>query len=429
MNTKCIFIKSYGCSANQADGEILSGCLEEAGFKIVPSPSEADLLIYNCCAVKGPTEDRMFEILKRAPQEKKLIVAGCLPSICPDRLGREVTFHGALGPNPGKSIVDIVSRVLKGETVIEIDNSTQRKPELFLPHIRSSPIISIVPVSQGCLGSCAYCCVVLARGRLRSSTPEEIVARIKSDYAFGAREFWLTSQDVGCYGKDIKTNLANLLQTVCALPGDFRVRVGMMTPNFAKSMMTDLIRACKNPKVFKFLHLPVQSGDNAILKRMRRGYTAEDFREIVATFRAEFPMITLATDVICGFPGETREAFNKTLALIGDVEPDIVNISKFFARQGTAAADMLDVVDPAEIKLRSSEISKMAKRISLTRNRRWLSWIGEVLVDEKGKIPGSWIGRNLAYKPIVVKSSQDLLGKVLSVKIEEAYSTYLCAER
>jgi len=244
----------------------------------------------------------------------------------------------------------------------------------------------------------------------------------------GTKEFWLTSQDTACYGRDIKTNLADLLVKICALSGDFRVRVGMMTPNLAKEMLIELVMAFKDDRIFKFLHLPVQSGDNSVLRRMKRCYTVEGFKEIISAFRKEFPMITLATDVICGFPGETREAFDKTLALIADIEPDVVNVSKFFPRPGTPAAGMLGAIKPAEIKLRSTEISMLAKRISLKQNLRWIDWTGEILVDEKGKTPGSWIGRNFAYKPVVFKSSYNLLGKVQRVQIVKAFSTYLAAE-
>jgi len=132
--------------------------------------------------------------------------------------------------------------------------------------------------------------VVFARGALRSCCPDEIVARIKADLALGAREFWLTSQDTGCYGKDIGTNLADLLKEICEVQGDFRVRIGMMTPNFGKSLLSELVDAYKNPKS-QFLHLPVQSGDNSILKRMRRGYTIEDFGKVVEEFRASFPRL------------------------------------------------------------------------------------------------------------------------------------------
>ncbi len=195
----------------------------------------------------------------------------------------------------------------------------------------------------------------------------------------------------------------------------------MMTPNLVTEMQTRLITAFDNPKIFKFLHLPVQSGDDTVLQYMRRFYTAAEFKGIVETFRDEFPELTLATDVIVGFPGETEEAFENTLKLLEEVKPDVVNVSKFFARPKTVAARMKDgLVDREEIKRRSTVAAELAKRLSAERNRRWVGWSGEVLVDEKGKVEGSWVGRNFAYKPIVIKSTDNLLGKTLKVKVVEA---------
>jgi threonylcarbamoyladenosine tRNA methylthiotransferase CDKAL1 len=420
-----VLVKSYGCSTNLADSEVLAGCLAKAGYELASSASEADVVIYNTCAVKGPTENRVIEALKRA-HGKKLIVAGCLPLINFERLCREVRFDGAVGPATGKKIADVVRRVMAGEKVVDLDAGLDAKPGLSLPQLRSNPVISVLPVSYGCLGSCAYCCVVFARGLLRSCTVKEVTERVRKDLVAGAKEFWVTSQDMACYGRDVGTNLAALVKALGDVEGDFRVRVGMMTPNLVTDILDDLIEAFKNEKVFKFVHLPVQSGDDRVLKLMRRFYTVQDFREIVDAFRAAFPEITLATDVICGFPGETREAFANTLKLIGEVKPDIVNVSKFFARPRTAAAEMHSaVVEPAEIKRRSTEAAKLVKRVSLERNQHWVGWSGEVLVDEKGKVPGSWIGRNFAYKPVTLKSSADLLGKTLQVKVVKAFSTYL----
>ncbi len=163
------------------------------------------------------------------------------------------------------------------------------KPKLDLPKIRSNPVVSVVPINYGCLGSCAYCCVVHARGHLRSYSIKEVVDRVRSDLADGAKEFWVTSQDTACYGRDLHSNLAELLEALDGLAGDFRVRVGMMTPNMVTDMQDQLIDAFKSDKVFKFLHLPVQSGDDDTLKRMRRFYTAAEFKAIVNTFRARFP--------------------------------------------------------------------------------------------------------------------------------------------
>jgi MiaB-like tRNA modifying enzyme len=421
-----VFVKSFGCSANLADGEVLAGCLAEAGFDLTFSVSAADTVIYNTCAVKGPTENRMVEILKRVPRGKKVIVAGCLPLISFERLCREVRFDGAVGPAAAGGIVNVVRRVLGGEKVIELEGALNAKPVLSLPRLRSTPMISVLPVSYGCLGACAYCCVVFARGRLRSYTIEEIIEQVCRDLASGVKEFWITSQDAACYGRDIGTDLATLLNALGDVEADFRVRVGMMTPNMTTDILNDLVKAFKNERIYKFVHLPLQSGDDNVLKNMQRFYTAGDFIEIVDAFRAAFPQITLATDVICGFPGETRQAFENTLMIIAKVKPDIVNVSKFFARPRTAAAEMGDdFVKPAEIKRRSKAASHLAKRISFERNQGWTGWTGRVLVDEKGKIPGTWIGRNFAYKPITIKSSADLLGKTLRVKTMKAFLTYL----
>jgi threonylcarbamoyladenosine tRNA methylthiotransferase CDKAL1 len=423
-----VFIKNFGCSSNVADGEVLAGCLVESGFRLAASELEANVIIYNTCAVKGPTENRIIDVLKHAPKNKKIVVSGCLPKISLERLVKETHFDGVVGPALGREIVDVVKRILEGEKVTNL-STVKEKPQLKLPTQKSNPLVSIVPVNYGCLGSCTYCCVVLARGHLRSSSIKEVVERVRSDYAIGAREFWITSQDTASYGKDLCTDLADLLVALVKVEGDFHVRVGMMTPNMVTEMQSRLITAFDNPKIFKFLHLPVQSGDDTVLQFMRRFYTAEEYKRTVNTFRNEFPKLTLATDVIVGFPGETEEAFLNTLKLLEEVKPDIVNVSKFFARPKTIAARMKDdLVDKEETKRRSTATAELAKRISAERNLLWVGWIGEILIDEKGKLEGSWVGRNFAYKPIVIKSKDILLGKTIKVKVIEALTTYLKGE-
>jgi len=421
-----VFIRSFGCSTNMADGEVLAGCLARAGYELVRSVSSADVVIYNTCAVKGPTENRMIEALKQVSKSKKLIVAGCLSSINPERLRREVKFDGVAGPAAGQSIVDLVGRVLKGEKTNNLESVPHDLPELTLPRVPGNPVVSIIPVSYGCLGSCAYCCVVFARGPLRSYGVMDIVGRAKEDFSLGFRELWLTSQDVACYGRDKGTNLVELLKALCAVDGDFRVRVGMMTPNMAMDMLEDLLEAFEDEHIFKFVHLPVQSGDDNVLKSMRRFYSVEEFRKVVDAFRRRFPTLTLATDVICGFPGENDAAFNKTLQLIEQVKPDIVNVSKFFARPKTPAAEMrAHFVPLAEIKKRSTAAAALAQKVAFENNQQWVGWKGCILVDEEGKVPGSWVGRNLAYKPVTIKAAENMMGKNLSVSVKKAFPTYL----
>jgi MiaB-like tRNA modifying enzyme len=421
-----VFVKSFGCSTNMADGEFITGCLLEAGYEVVQRVKDADVLIYNTCAVKTPTENRMIDILKKTPETKKLVVTGCLPLINFDRLKKEIGFDGVLGPAPGPKIVEVLQRIAHDEQVIMLTSSA--KPGLEIPRRCGNPVVSIVPVSYGCLGACSYCCVVFARGHLRSYSIDEIVNRVREDVTSGAREVWLTSQDMACYGRDIGTTLPDLLEEICKIDGEFFVRVGMMTPNHVLDTLDRLVEAYRHRKVFKFLHLPLQSGDNEVLERMRRFYTVEDFLRIVSRFRKTLPKMTIATDVICGFPGETAEAFEGTLRLIEKVKPDIVNISKFFPRPKTPAERLEPKIPPREIKERSRIMTRLAMKIALEKNRKWINWKGQVLIDEKGNKPDSWVGRNFAYKPIVVKSEDSLVGETINVRVVKAFETYLEAE-
>jgi MiaB-like tRNA modifying enzyme len=420
-----INIKSYGCSANTSDSEVMAGCLAKAGYELASHDTEADLLIFNSCAVKGPTENRIIEAIKQTPKSKKIIIVGCLPKISFERLCNETRFDAAAGPSIAEGIVELVKRVIAGEKIVDLQ-ALEEKPKLTLPRINTNPVISVLPINYGCLGSCAYCCVVFARGHLRSYSIEEIVERVKADLASGTREFWVTSQDTACYGREIGMNLPELLHALGNIEGDFKVRVGMMTPNMISDMQNDLIEAYRSDKIFKFLHFPVQSGDDQTLKNMRRFYTVKEFKESIQAFKTAFPSLTLATDVIVGFPGETNQAFQNTLQLLREIKPDITNVSKFFARPKTAAAQMKDgKVMLEEIKRRSTLTTLLVKQLSFERNKPWMGWTGEILIDELGKMKGSWVGRNFAYKPIAVKSQENLLGKTLKVKVNQVFPTYL----
>ncbi len=423
-DSKRVYVKSFGCSANLADGEVIAGCLSKADFQLVGSPRDAEILVYNTCAVKSPTENRVMDILRKASRDKRLVVTGCLPLINFERLKNEVEFDGVAGPAPGDRIVEVLRRVAAGEKVILLGGTS--KPSLCLPRIPVNPVVSIIPINYGCLGNCSYCCVHFARGRLRSYSVDEVVERVKQDLASGAKEVWLTSQDTACYGKDIGASLPDLLRRVCEVEGDFFVRLGMMNPNHVVEMLDELVEAYKCGKLFKFLHLPVQSGDDNVLGLMNRRYTVEDFKAVVQAFRKEIPRLTLSTDVICGFPGESREAFGRTKRLLAEVQPDIVNVSKFFSRPRTQAEKM-EALSPKEVKRRSGELAELSRKISFERNWAWMGWEGTVLFDERGK-GESWMGRNFVYKPIVVKGDDSLVGRFVPVRVVNAFSTYLEAE-
>jgi len=424
---KTIYVENYGCAANKFDFEIILAYLTSAGYQLAVDATSANVILMNTCGVKKPTEDRIIAQLSALSRlNKPLIITGCLPKISLKAISNAVpNFSAILDPQS----VDKIPLALKAcEGGEKKRTFFSQKPLLKLeqPKLRLNPVVDIVLISEGCVGACAFCCVRFARGALFSYPRETIVRRVSQAVSEGAREIWITSQDNGNYGLDRKTNLAELLRECCSVSGKFWIRVGMMNPDQVLRLLPWLIDAYKDEKVFKFLHLPVQSGDSETLRRMNRRYTVEEFKEIVNTFREEVLEITLATDIICGFPSESQEAFQKTLKLVEETQPDIVNISKFFARPNTPAEKMAQL-DTGEVAERSRKLTELVRKISLKRNQRWLNWQGEIIVDEKGK-GSSWIGRNFAYKPIVIKSNENLLGRFIQAQIVEAYSTYLEAE-
>ena len=240
--------------------------------------------------------------------------------------------------------------------------------------------------------------------------------QVETEIKDGCKEVWLTSTDNGCYGFDIGTDLPTLVNTVAEIPEDFRIRVGMMNPMYMVRIKDELINSFDNDKVYKFLHVPVQSGSNKVLNDMKRGHTAETFRDVVSKVRERFPQFTISTDVIVGFPSETKEDFEKTVSLLEETKPDIVNLSRYSARPGTEAAEW-EQIDVSEVKRRSKIIFDLTNQISNESNKKWIGWKGEVLFNEN--TDDGIKGRNFAYKSIFVDQDVEI-GQVHNVEIVEA---------
>jgi len=422
-----VYAENYGCTANKFDLEIMLGQLKAEGYQLSTDPAKASVILINTCGVKKPTEDRIIERIRHLSQTgKPLLICGCLPRINPKAIQKAApNFAVMLDPRSVDQIAKAAEFALNGGRN-KFFFSDVPPQKIRQPKVRFNRVIEIIAISEGCLGNCAYCCVRFARGRLYSFPQSDIIEKVKNAVSEGIKEIWLTSQDSGAYGMDINANLAELLNGCSSIPGKFMIRVGMMNPNHVLDILPELVESFKNRKIFDFLHLPVQSGDDEVLKKMNRRYTVEEFKKIVTAFRKEIPELTLSTDVICGFPGEDSEAFENTISLVKEVKPDIVNISRFFPRPGTPAERMRQL-NFKVIKSRSRRLSEVVRKVSFERNKRWLGWEGEILIDEKGK-GSSWIGRNFAYKPIVVKSEENLFGRFVKVKVTEALSTYLEAK-
>ena len=342
----------------------------------------------------------------------KLIISGCLT---PDLI------HYAKQTAPDASIITThniksIAKALKIK--IEILEKTNYI-KINLPKVRKNPVISIVPILSGCAGSCGYCSVRAVKGELISYPIKNILDEINQSLKDGCKEVWITSQDNSAYGldKSSKTQLPELLKQITAMNQNFKIRIGMMNPNHVIPILDELIEIYKHDKIFKFLHIPVQSGNDEILKAMNRNYKVKDFERIIKEFRKQIPSITISTDIICGFPGETKQQFNDSIELIKRIKPDALNISRFHARPGTKAAQMKNQINGNETQVRSAYLTKVFHEISLSNNKRWLNWSGTILIDEKGK-NNTFIGRNFAYKPVIVKGNHKL-GDETEVKIKE----------
>lgn len=232
---------------------------------------------------------------------------------------------------------------------------------------------------------------------------------IKEDTREGCQEIWLSSTDNGCYGFDIGTDIIELLRKCSLLPEDFRIRIGMMNPMYLGFLKDRLIQLLEESnKIYRFLHIPVQSGSERILRSMKRGHTAKMYKDIVKSFRDRYRDVTIGTDIIVGFPGENEKDFEDTLDLISDSKPDIVNCSRYAARPGTSATLLEGRLDTKIAKDRSSRIHELAKKVSRERNMKWVGWEGSIIIDEVSR--DFFQGRNYAYKPIFIRKGEFDIG-------------------
>jgi MiaB-like tRNA modifying enzyme len=263
-----------------------------------------------------------------------------------------------------------------------------------------SESVGIVQIAQGCLGRCTYCITRRARGPLRSFPVQEIRNKIEEYVRAGAYEIQLTAQDTSAWGRDTGQRLPDLLTALSSIPGNFRLRVGMMNPATTLGILDDLIDAFASDRLFRFVHLPVQSGSDRILEQMGRGYTVREFEEIVSAFRGRYPDISIATDFIVGFPGETEEDFSRSLELIGRIRPAKVNVTRYSPRPFTGPFEEKDFPDAVK-KDRSRILNAYAEEQYVALNRPLLGTMVFCVVTEKIR-PGSVMARTASYQGLVI---------------------------
>ncbi len=421
-----VYCETYGCTANRGDSEIILGELAAAGHQVTKNLDEADLVVVNTCAVKRKTHQRMLRRLRelREMNGKRVIVAGCLPLIDLPSVERIGEFAGIISCRSIPTLSKVVEMVSMGaQNVRMLEPVICEKPEM--PKLRESEVSAVVQICEGCVSNCSYCSVRFARGRLHSFRREAVLKEVAEAISCGYREILLTAQDTGAYGLDTGTSLPELLRSICELDGNFKVRVGMMNPKSVLGILPDLLQAYEDEKIYKFLHLPVQSGDDDILRSMRRGYGVNDFLRIVEEFRESFPDLYLATDIIVGFPGEGEKEFTHTLEMIEKVKPDKVNLSRFSPMPGTDAA-RIPGPRGSEVAERSRRLAARCLEIGYERNKRYVGKTLEGLVTEPGK-KGGLVVRLQNYRPAIVDGGSP--GEYIKLRITDARPTYLLGRK
>ncbi|MGA7922767.1 MAG: tRNA (N(6)-L-threonylcarbamoyladenosine(37)-C(2))-methylthiotransferase [Thermoplasmata archaeon] len=409
-----VFIEAYGCTQNQGEAAELRRQLSAAGHTMASEPTAADVGVLVSCGVIQSTEDRMVRRWRTLTGcTPKVVVTGCLVPL------RTAEFTG-----PGRERTLFVPIREQAELPRILASFPAHDPEESHRTAAVSPAVEDVVIAQGCTSHCSYCFSRLARGRLTSVPLPEVLRRVGAAVERGVTEIRLSSLDTSCWGEDLPGDLRlpDLLREVTSIGGDFQVRIGMMSPQSLQPIASDLWEALDDPHSYRFLHLPVQSGADRVLDGMRRGYHAGDFQSLVAEARRRLPDLMLATDVIVGFPGETDTEFSETLALLDEVQPEIVNVTRFSARPLTPAARERPLPSHV-VKRRSRELTQHRLRVARRRMERWIGQTVSVRFLERGQ-GTSTLGRLPNYLPLVAAGPQPI-GTPVPVRVDGARSTYL----
>jgi len=408
-----VYVETYGCAANQGDASIAEGVLEGRGHEIVGKMEDADVLVLFTCIVIDRTEQRMLHRMKVFGESgKRVVVAGCMASAMPDTAKNVLPDAALLPPESIQHISDIV----EGREV-----EFHRTDKSMLPMAVGRKVN--IPISDGCLYNCSYCITKKARGNLTSYSEDGIVNTARNAIENGCMEVRLTSQDTAAYGMDSGDSLASVVNNICKIDGNFRVRIGMMHPLSLRKRMDEVIDSLSCEKVYKFVHLPLQSGSDDILEKMRRGYTVGEFAYMVEELREKIPGIAIATDAIVAFPTETDEQFEETCDAVKKIRPDVINITRFSPRPGTDAKKMDGRIDTKTAKERSRKMTEIASRISLEKNLKYVGRTCSVFITER---KGEWmVGKTENYKPVFVRDGKP--GDSTEVGITGATETHLIA--
>ncbi len=431
-------VVTYGCQQNEADSERIAGALCAMGYEKTEAPEEADIIIVNTCAVRDHAEKKALSItggykhLKKKNPALIVGVCGCMvsKSDMSERIKKSYPYIDLVfGTESLWRLPELLYRTMS-------ENKRQFFPNLGAPVtmegtpvLRESGYKAWVSIMYGCNNFCTYCIVPYVRGRERSRLPEDILDEVKGLIAEGYREITLLGQNVNSYGKEFETpcDFAELLSRIASLDGDFLVRFMTSHPKDASKKLIDTMAAY--PKIAKHFHLPVQSGSERILAEMNRHYNRETYLSLIRYMREKMPDITISTDIIVGFPGETEADFEDTLSIVREVGYDMMYSFIYSKRTGTPAAEMADQIPEEVTGPRFARLIETQNEISLMKNKPYEEKTVRVLVDGRSKNnPEMFSGRTEGNKIVLFEGDDSMTGTFVNVYIREAQTFALKGE-
>lgn len=432
------YLHSFGCQLNVADGEKLSGILNRMGYGFTDDITKASLILYNTCAVRENAEDRVFgtlgSIKKLKTENPGLIicVTGCMTAQqhVADKIKKSYRYVDiVLGSSAVSRLAQMLWAHLHGLKFAQDIEISIDIPEDAVP-VRESPFKAAVPIMYGCNNFCTYCIVPYVRGRERSRQPDKIIEEVRNLIQNGYKEIMLLGQNVNSYGKDLeeKITFPELLREIDQIPGEYWIRFMSSHPKDATPELMDALLECEH--LAKHLHLPVQSGSDAVLQRMNRRYTIEKYLSQVNYIRQKSPDFSLTTDLIIGFPDESEEDFQATLDLVKQVRYDNMYSFIYSRRSGTKAALMPDSTPDEEKSQRMQRLLALQREISIENNQKLIGRTLTVLCDGKSKKrPGNLTGRSSENILVEFPGTPDLIGSFVKIQITESHNNMVCGKK
>ena len=431
-----------GCQMNKSDTERMLGMLSHFGYEETHEPEKADLLMVNTCSIRQLSEDKAFSAVgtwgkwkKEENKNIKIGFCGCVAQQKAEQIFKRAPYVDfVLGTHKIYALPEIIERINRGERVCECTETNKTEDDVSDKYEiqRVKGVNAWIPITEGCNNFCTYCIVPYTRGRERSRLPEIIIKEAKDALNAGFKEITLLGQNVDSYGKDFKDRnyrLADLLRELNAIEGKFRIR---FVTSYPTDITDELIKTVVElDKVCEYFHIPMQSGSSQVLKAMNRRYDRETYAKIVKKVRDMVPDVTITSDFIAGFPGETEEQFEETLSAIDEFELDYSNLASYSPREKTVAAKWVDKFIPENIKdERFQRLNKKIQENCLKSNLKYGGREMEVLVESFYEHKGQMInsGKTRNFKTVHIPYDKDLTGKFINVKITDAKTWYLKGE-